>query len=294
MIERIHFGVPQLRQLKKEGFFCADMHFHSRYSDTFTRPKSIIKLADKRGVGVAITDHNNIKACADARKEARERNVPLINGMEISSKEGPHLLAYFYSLKDMTEFYEKHVKDNKDKNPYMALKLSSLEIARRAKDYNAIVSAAHPRATPRWDFMKKIKKGKISRGIMKHLDCAEVICGLILRRLNVRAVEWAFEEKLGITGGSDGHTLYKLGSVVTYSRADDVNSFLDSIIKKKNYVAGRETKMLPRAISYSKALTKHSRYIGPSVRIHSGTALRNGFNNIRDRISSRKNSIKKQ
>ncbi|MBD3312860.1 PHP domain-containing protein [Candidatus Woesearchaeota archaeon] len=291
MIEKVHFGKPQLKKIKEEGFFLADMHFHSKYSDTYTRPRSIVKRAAKLGIGVAITDHNHIGGYVEAAKE-KNSNVPLIPGIEISTKQGPHLLAYFYTFKDMEQFYEKHLKDKKGKNPYMATRMKAEEVVELCKDYNGIVSAAHPKAMTLWDVQRKIAAGKIDDSIMKGLDCAEVLCGLILRKMNLRALSWAEEKTLGITGGSDGHTLIKLGSVVTYAKADNVGSFLDSLRKKKSYVSGIETRMLPRALSYSKAITKHSRYVGPSVMIHYKLGLRDGFNNIKDKLSSRRQRLK--
>ncbi|MBU0535989.1 MAG: PHP domain-containing protein, partial [Nanoarchaeota archaeon] len=242
MIERIHFGEPQLKQLKEEGFFLADMHFHSKYSDTFTRPKTIVKYAAKKGIGVAITDHNHIKGYFDAVKENKNHNVPLIPGIEVSTKQGPHLLVYFYSPGDMRCFYDRYVKNNKRKNPYMALNTSAEDIVQGAKENNGLVSVAHPRAITTWDLQRKVDKGVIEKSVLDDIPCAEVICGLLMRKMNLRAVKWAEERNMGITGGSDGHTLIKLGSVVTYSKVDSINSFLDSIRNKKSYVAGKETK----------------------------------------------------
>ena len=201
-------------------------------------------------------------------------------------------MAYFYTMDDMKHFYEKHIRDFKGKNPYMATKKTAEEIVRGVKEVNGIVSAAHPRARTTWDLPRKIKCGKIKESVLDDIHCAEVICGLLLRKMNLRAVKWAMEQGMGITGGSDGHTLHKLGSVVTYSKADDAESFLDSIRKQRNFVTGTETKMPSRALSYSKAVTKHSRYVGPSVKIHYGLAFKDGMENIREKISNGRHALR--
>ncbi|HLC98501.1 MAG TPA: PHP domain-containing protein [Candidatus Nanoarchaeia archaeon] len=286
MIERIQFAKPMLKHLKEDGFLCADMHFHTKYSDTFTRPKSIVKLAAKRRVGVAITDHNHIKGCIEAHKENKRYRVNIINGIEVSTKQGPHLLVYFYSVGDMKEFYERYVDGKKGRNPYMILSTTAEDIVKGAKENNGIVSAAHPRALTTWDIQKKVERGDIDRSIFKSIDCAEVICGILKRKMNLRAVEWAQKKGMGITGGSDGHTLFNLGSVVTYSKTDTVNSFLDSVRKKKSFVAGTESRMFPRAISMSKAASKHARYIGPSMRIYSSLQLQDSIWNIKEKIKN--------
>ncbi|MBU0536604.1 MAG: hypothetical protein KKE20_06570, partial [Nanoarchaeota archaeon] len=213
-------------------------------------------------------------------------NVPLIPGIEVSTKQGPHLLVYFYSPGDMRCFYDRYVKNNKRKNPYMALNTSAEDIVQGAKENNGLVSVAHPRAITTWDLQRKVDKGVIEKSVLRDIPCAEVICGLLMRKMNLRAVQWAEERNMGITGGSDGHTLIKLGSVVTYSKADSINSFLDSIRNKQSYVAGKETKMLPRAYSYSKAITKHSRFIGPSVQIHSKLLFRDSYRNLKEKIKN--------
>jgi predicted metal-dependent phosphoesterase TrpH len=244
-----------------------------------------VRLAAKRKVNVAITDHNQIQGCIDAAKECRKYDVRVINGIEVSAKQGPHILAYFYSIGDLKSFYEECVKDYKNKNPYMALKTPAEKIIPCIKEHNGIVSIAHPRAITMWDLQRKVDNGAISKDVIKCIDCAEVINGLIVRKMNLRAVKWACENDLGITGGSDCHTLTKLGSVITYSKSHDVHSFLDSIMKNKNSVVGKETRILPRAYSWSKALTKHSRYAGPSMRIQYNLGVKDGLKNMGERIS---------
>ena len=291
MIERVSFSAPLLKNLNEEGFLCADMHFHTKYSDTFTRPRTVVKLAAKKGIGVAITDHNHIQGCIDAHKENKKFGIDIINGMEVSTKQGPHILAYFYNVDDMKEFYNKYVKDFKNKNPYMALKTPTEKIVEGIKKNNGIVSVAHPRSISMWDLQRKVNSGAIDKSVLDSIDCAEVICGLIIRKMNVRAIKWAHDRKLGITGGSDGHTITRLGSVVTFAKADCADSLLDCVIKKKNFVIGSETKILPRAYSYSKALTKHSRYVGPAMQIQYRLGFKDSIRNLREKISNGRKRI---
>ncbi|MCX8147457.1 MAG: PHP domain-containing protein, partial [Candidatus Woesearchaeota archaeon] len=192
MIERINFGSPLLKNLKENGFLCIDMHFHSKYSDTFTKPKNIIKYAAKKEVGLAITDHNHIKGFIEAYKynKGLNYNVPLLPGIELSTKQGPHLLLYFYNASDAIDFYEKHIENAKARNPYMALRLTAEQIVERALGYNCVISAAHPMSVSIWDFQNKINKGEIDKKIIRSIECVEVICGLILRRMNIKAVKW--------------------------------------------------------------------------------------------------------
>jgi hypothetical protein len=69
------------------------------------------------------------------------------------------------------------------------------------------------------------------------------------------------------TGGSDGHTIFELGNVLTASYADSIESFLNNIIKKKNYVVGTETKLVPKLLPGTNMISKHMRYGLETVKI---------------------------
>ena len=112
------------------GFSSVDMHCHSRYSDSFTTLKNMIKKAEKERFGFALTDHNTVLGCKIKSKE-----ILLIPGMEFSSKEGPHILTYFQNFNDGKEFYEKFVKKNKRKNPYSSTRLSAYDYIDKAKEF---------------------------------------------------------------------------------------------------------------------------------------------------------------
>ena len=53
--DRVTFRYPS-RDDVPEGSPCADMHFYTRYSDSYTSVKNALALAKKRVAGVAITD----------------------------------------------------------------------------------------------------------------------------------------------------------------------------------------------------------------------------------------------
>lgn len=62
-----------------------DLHCHSTVSDGLLTPTQLIEHAAARGVDVlALTDHDDVGGLAEARAMAAERNITLINGVEIS------------------------------------------------------------------------------------------------------------------------------------------------------------------------------------------------------------------
>lgn len=74
----------------------ADLHVHSTYSyDATTTVRAVLKQAADVNLDViAITDHDEIRGSLEARNLAREFNIEVITGAEISTKDG-HLVALF-------------------------------------------------------------------------------------------------------------------------------------------------------------------------------------------------------
>ncbi|MFO8016041.1 MAG: PHP-associated domain-containing protein [Candidatus Woesearchaeota archaeon] len=296
MIERVHFGKPLLRQLNAEGYNCVDMHYHTRYSDTYTRIRNILKKCSKLGIGVAITDHNEIKGCADALSKNKEFGNTIIPGMEVSCREGPHFLVYFYSLSELKEYHEKVIKKNLTKNPHIS-RIRFNDLMEKTYDYNCIISAAHPSSIHPWNTQKKFESNKLDSKHIKRISAFEVLSGMCMRHMNLRAVEWARTHNKPITGGSDGHTLRRLGSVVSCSKAGTAEEFLDSIARKKNILIGEETKRTYRIVSNFKSISKQSRYAGCSLKAHYDMRLRGKlrpkmqqkFNGFQERMNRKRN-----
>ena len=83
--------------------FC-DLHLHSCLSpcaDDDMTPWNMVGMAKIKGLDViAITDHNAVLNAEDAMAAGKEYGVAVIPGMEITSREEVHMLAYFYTLED--------------------------------------------------------------------------------------------------------------------------------------------------------------------------------------------------
>jgi predicted metal-dependent phosphoesterase TrpH len=62
-----------------------DLHSHSTISDGLFSPSDLVKRAAAQGVKIlALTDHDDVAGLAEARVAAREADIALINGAEIS------------------------------------------------------------------------------------------------------------------------------------------------------------------------------------------------------------------
>ena len=79
--------------------FKADLHIHTVLSpcgDLEMSPTAIVERALARGLDmIAITDHNTTRQVKTAQRVGREHGLFVLGGVEITSQEEAHCLAYF-------------------------------------------------------------------------------------------------------------------------------------------------------------------------------------------------------
>ncbi len=226
------FAKPNIPQLKKKGYFCMDMHCHSCYSDGWQKIDEIYRKCRKMGIGIAITDHNEING---ALKMSKYKDILTVPGIEVTSSEGIHTLFYFYNTKELEEFHKKVVKPNHSENPFSDIKMGAAEIMEKSRRYNCLISTSHPFApgsTGIGNFMKEKKYRKL----LKHISFIEAINSSTFHYMNKKAVEWGNKIKKNFTGGSDAHTMGSVGTVITGVKSEN---FLDAL-KKDSIVVGKE------------------------------------------------------
>jgi hypothetical protein len=281
----IVFQRPLPEEIRRLGLLPADLHFHTRHSDSPTRVRDAVKLAARRGIGLAITDHNQASGVAEA--ERLGVRVPLIPGIEVSANDGPHLLLYFYSTSDLLDFYRRHVEKNRRNGPYTAIRLDTPEILDRREGYACIAVEAHPCG---YVFLNRgvqrcVAGRCIGEEVFSRLDGLEVICGGMARSHNLKAAGLAATHGLGRTGGTDGHLLYELGGVVTCAAADTVEEFLDAIKKRETVVIGRERPLYEKALMGTAILPRHLPYTVPILQAR----WEQGLPRIRELVEGRLN-----
>ncbi|MBN2422411.1 PHP domain-containing protein [Candidatus Woesearchaeota archaeon] len=222
--ENIKFSKPNLPKLISNGYKCIDMHYHTMYSDGSTKLSTLKKRLDQLKIGVAITDHNEVKGALVLQHEN------IIAGIEVKDKNGIDVLFYFYNASELKEFFIKELIKHKKGNRFMSRILKDhREIIESSKRYNCISSFAHP--------------GKYKNPAESELtDCIEVINSGSTRQRNLSAIKYAEKNQKSFTAGSDSHSTFEIGKSITYSKADNLDEFLDNIKKKKNYCTGTELK----------------------------------------------------
>jgi len=242
---RIRFGTPDIDELKKTGLSAVDMHVHTNYSDAAPSIRQILKHMGERRIGIAVTDHNEIRGIREIQDCTSDALV--IPGIELDCAEGPHLLLYFYSARDLADFYDRHIKERRVGAQYTTSSLAAEEILTAAEGYSCLKIAAHPFGYFCLNRgILKCDAKNLLPGIVDRLDGIEVICGGMTRKLNRMAVEYAYTHNVPVTGGSDAHILQEIGSVITGVRADSTGDFLDGIKNGESIVIGSSSGIASR------------------------------------------------
>lgn len=265
---RVKYGKPDWSSIREEGLLSVDMHYHTCYSDSFTQISSAIRLAERRKVGFAVTDHNLIRGAARALEY--KSDVTIIPGIEISSWDGPHILVYFYDMDTMQEYWTDNVKPYIENSPWLAITKDTEWILNSLEGVNCLVSAAHPMGYAGFNkgVQKCIDKGYLDSTITSRLDAYEVICSGMTRVANERALKCAKKAGLGYTGGTDGHLMHEVGNVVSISDAKDVDGFLDDVKKGRNTIVGTEKSPPMKVAMGLSTVVKFMPYVSPSLAIH--------------------------
>jgi predicted metal-dependent phosphoesterase TrpH len=244
--QQVVFQRQALNELKKDYRF-VDMHVHTKYShDSKTPVDWLVQRASQLSIGMAITDHKRVEGAIEASKQNK---VLIIPGIEIASRENKEIIFYFYSAKDLEEYYNKYLKN---KNYYKTPKnritrtivavrsnLRMHQLIELADKYSCLKTIPHPytylnRSSYMFFARKKLRPS------MRLIDAVEVVNSTNRAYMNKKARGWAIRHNKAFTAGSDAHNLSELGNSVVACKADSVGEFLDAIKKRKNIIIGEE------------------------------------------------------
>ena len=269
ILERVRFEVPVAREINDLGYCAVDMHFHTNHSDSRTTVRAALSSAKRKGIGLAITDHNTIGGVLEAQKLAPS-GVMVVPGVEVSAADGPHILLFFYSLDELQEFYLRELEEKKGESPYLATTLSTLDILDVTEDYNCIRAAAHPYGYFVFNrgIAKCIEKDYFDEGVISRFEAIEVLCGGMTRAGNLKAANLALVHERGVVGGTDGHLLWDLGAVLTCASSQGIEEFLDDIVDQRSFVVGREKNTVDKGVMGMMVLSRYLRYTVPSLAVH--------------------------
>lgn len=247
----ILFEHPDIGSLRNEGYTLFDMHLHTNHSDGLTKVPHLIEYLKDRGINSAITDHNVIGGVIEAEKclhgSYHDGAGPMIiPAVELETREGPHLLLYFYTADDLCEYNSRLCTEMMKLSPTLRKHLRVIDTLILAEDFDCLRVAAHPFGYYGINrgVLKCLLNGTLDNGVLTHLDGIEAICGGMLKGLNLKSIGYAREHALSgritFTGGSDAHLLCDVGSVLcgTYG-TQSVEEHLNAVKRHENIVIGR-------------------------------------------------------
>lgn len=296
---RILFERPDLEVLTRE-YTVVDPHFHTHYSDGYNSVAAIVKKARQLNIGIAITDHNEIRGAVELD---RCKNLLTIPGIEITSAEGTHILVYFYDVKAMKSFYKNDLRPNMGSDVMNSTALEMEEIIARARNFETVVVFPHPySATFTGIHNSYFSEERLDR-LFKRVDGIEVINAENLNKWNLRSALLGFNLDIGVTGGSDGHRLAQMGKVVSYASCKkDRRAFLDAIRNKQTKVVGKEIDLIRKVTSngvklrnniknYPNMVEKNLKYSVTVINSKSRTFKDNVKRSLNDRFKERRKKI---
>ncbi len=168
-----------------------EFHCHTCYSpDCLVKPKSLVRHARDLGLDkIVVTDHNTVRGALIAREIDPDL---VIVGEEILTTAG-EFIAFF-------------VEEEVPKG------LPPEEALARLREQGAVVAISHPLDTMRGSAMGR----ENTMRFIDQIDALEVFNARNHRAwMNEEAELLAREHNLGRFGGSDAHSLWELGRVIT-------------------------------------------------------------------------------
>ena len=234
---RIEFETPDLPELTRNNTV-VDLHFHSRHSDGANTIPEIADQARALGIGVAMTDHNDIQGAVEMDAYPDVLSIP---GIEVTAREGSHLLIYFYRLADLEKFYLWDIAPHMGSDLMSSIDLEMEEIIRRARRFETVIIFPHPYSAAYTGVCNLQFSMERRSELFAMVDGVEGINSENLKKWNLQCAVLGLNLSKAITGGSDGHTLHQLGKVVNFAPcAPTRRAFLDAVKKGETRVIGKE------------------------------------------------------
>lgn len=292
--DRVRFERPDI-ELLNQNHTVVDLHFHSQYSDGRDPVAKIAEHARQMGIGIAITDHNDIRGALEIDRYDDVFSIP---GIEITSSEGSHLLVYFHEIEQLRRFYDQEVAPYRGTNVMSSLSLPMNQIIRRARAYDCLVIFPHPYCALYTGVCNPQFSKEELHDMLQRVDGVEVINAHNLKKWNLKCALLGFNLNKAMTGGSDGHSLVHMGRVVTYARCPrNHHDFLTTIKNQSSQVMGKEIHLIRKVTANGMKLRsslnncpdlveKHLRYSRKVINFKSRAIRSNVRRQIHKRLHS--------
>lgn len=233
------------------GLYKADMHVHTRYSgpvkhlrflrarDCYSQPVDVYRTAKQRGMDlVTFTDHDSIDGCLDLLN--RLGDLPdFIIGEEVTASFREFQHQIHVGVYGITEAQHREIQKLRSDGEELVAYL------RREGVLFALNHFFH-------NFSNLILARKYIEQMAQLFDVFEVRNGTMQREHNTLVTRLLERYRgagrpTGIVGGSDSHTLRRVGRTYTASPSRDREGFLQDIRVGRSEVFGRHSNHLTLA-----------------------------------------------
>lgn len=197
-----------------------DLHLHTHRSlDAFTSTDDLLRVAKAKGIGIAVTDHSEIRGAVEALE--RSDGVEVIPAIEVKARSGVDIMVYFERADDMVDYYRKVIEPRRQGIHSFIPALREREIVDGAKPYACLLSAPHPYAPDRMGLAGVADSGAVGKDLLERMDLIETENAMMPPRTNRRAVALAEQLRKPMIGGSDAHVPWMVGSALTVIPKDE-------------------------------------------------------------------------
>ena len=240
--------------------FRADIHIHTVLSpcgDLEMSPKNIIKRAKERKLDIiGITDHNSTKQCSVMKKIGDKNGIFVLQGVEITTKEEVHCLAFFENDDELSKFqkyldqYLPDIKNNVDlfgyqvvvdENENIVEQIDPLLISAINQNINQIEEKVHSLG----GLFIPAHIDKLKNSIISQL-------GFVPQDVNVDAIELSkhttkknfldkndYLKQYSFVQSSDAHYINNIGDVSTILKMNEIS--FNEIKQALANINGRKT-----------------------------------------------------
>ncbi len=248
---RVEFQKPDLEHLTS-SYTVVDMHFHSHYSDGTSSIDQIAQRARQLGIGLALTDHNEIRGALEINTYQGLMTIP---GIEITTSDGPHILIYFYEIEELEKFYHEAIIPHLGFDVMSPISLTVEQTIAAGRDYNCLVFGAHPYCATFTGICNSQIDRQRQSDLLSAIDGVEVLNASNLNKWNLKSTVLGFNLGKAMIGGSDGHSLGHMAKAVSYAACRPTRrDFLDSIRDGRSHVIGKEIPLIGKVTSNGRKL----------------------------------------
>lgn len=197
-----------------------DLHLHTHRSmDAFTSTDELLRVAKAKGIGIAVTDHSEIRGAVEALERAD--GVEVIPAIEVKAQSGVDVMVYFEDADEMVDYYRTVIEPRRQGIHSFIPALREREIVDGAGRYRCLLSAPHPYAPDRMGLAGVVDSGAVGADLLARMDLIETENAMMPPRINRRAVTLAEKLQKPMVGGSDAHVPWMVGSAVTAIPKDE-------------------------------------------------------------------------